>query len=205
MDAQPASNSSSSCWSSPSRSPTSPAGSASPIRSCSSSAGSSSGSSCRVCRPIELDPNLVFLLFLPPILFGAGYSTPIRDFKANARADRAAGDRARAVHDGRRRARRAALIPGIGLAAGIRARRDRRAARRRGGDGDLPAARRAAAGRDDPRGREPRQRRLGADRLPLRGRGRRWHGVVLARRRPASRSSWSASAACWSGSSSAPS
>ena len=28
----------------------------------------------------------MFLLLLPPILFGAGYSTPIRDFKANARA-----------------------------------------------------------------------------------------------------------------------
>ena len=34
---------------------------------------------------IELEPDVVFLLFLPPILFGAGYSTPIRDFKANAR------------------------------------------------------------------------------------------------------------------------
>ena len=34
---------------------------------------------------IELQPDLVFLLLLPPILFGAGYSTPIRDFKANAR------------------------------------------------------------------------------------------------------------------------
>jgi monovalent cation/hydrogen antiporter len=34
---------------------------------------------------IQLDPDLVFLLLLPPILFGAGFSTPIRDFKANAR------------------------------------------------------------------------------------------------------------------------
>jgi CPA1 family monovalent cation:H+ antiporter len=34
---------------------------------------------------ITLEPDLVFLLLLPPILFGAGYSTPIRDFKANAR------------------------------------------------------------------------------------------------------------------------
>jgi len=34
---------------------------------------------------VELEPDLVFLLLLPPILFGAGYSTPIRDFKANAR------------------------------------------------------------------------------------------------------------------------
>ena len=35
---------------------------------------------------IELPPEVVFLLFLPPILFGAGYDTPIRDFKANLRA-----------------------------------------------------------------------------------------------------------------------
>jgi monovalent cation/hydrogen antiporter len=35
---------------------------------------------------IELEPDLVFLLFLPPILFGAGYFTSIRDFKANLRA-----------------------------------------------------------------------------------------------------------------------
>ncbi len=35
---------------------------------------------------VELPPEIVFLLFLPPILFGAGYDTPIRDFKANLRA-----------------------------------------------------------------------------------------------------------------------
>jgi CPA1 family monovalent cation:H+ antiporter len=34
---------------------------------------------------IELEPEVVFLLLLPPILFGAAYGTPIRDFKANAR------------------------------------------------------------------------------------------------------------------------
>ncbi|HKF86340.1 MAG TPA: Na+/H+ antiporter [Candidatus Limnocylindrales bacterium] len=33
----------------------------------------------------ELDPSLVFLFFLPPILYGAGYFTSIRDFKANLR------------------------------------------------------------------------------------------------------------------------
>src|SRR5437868_15161336 len=35
---------------------------------------------------VELPPDLVFLLFLPPILFAAGYFTSIRDFKANLRA-----------------------------------------------------------------------------------------------------------------------
>ena len=35
---------------------------------------------------LELEPDVVFALFLPPILFGAAYFTPIRDFRANARA-----------------------------------------------------------------------------------------------------------------------
>ena len=35
---------------------------------------------------IELEPDLVFALFLPPILFAAAYFTPIRDFRANGRA-----------------------------------------------------------------------------------------------------------------------
>src|SRR4051812_12274765 len=34
----------------------------------------------------ELEPAVVFLLFLPPLLFGAGDFTSIRDFKANLRA-----------------------------------------------------------------------------------------------------------------------
>jgi CPA1 family monovalent cation:H+ antiporter len=35
---------------------------------------------------VELPPDVVFLLFLPPILFGAGYFTSLREFKANLRA-----------------------------------------------------------------------------------------------------------------------
>ncbi len=34
---------------------------------------------------IELAPDIVFVLFLPPILFAAAYFTPIRDFRANLR------------------------------------------------------------------------------------------------------------------------
>lgn len=34
---------------------------------------------------VQLEPDLVFLLFLPPILFGSGFNTPIRDLKANRR------------------------------------------------------------------------------------------------------------------------
>ncbi len=35
---------------------------------------------------IELEPQLVFLLFLPPILTSAGFFTPVRDFRANLRS-----------------------------------------------------------------------------------------------------------------------
>jgi Na+/H+ antiporter len=35
--------------------------------------------------PVELEPEVVFLLFLPPILFAAGFNTPVREFKANLR------------------------------------------------------------------------------------------------------------------------
>jgi monovalent cation/hydrogen antiporter len=34
---------------------------------------------------VQVPPDVVFLLFLPPILFGAGYFTSIREFKANLR------------------------------------------------------------------------------------------------------------------------
>ncbi len=35
--------------------------------------------------PVRLDPDLVFLVFLPPILWAAAYFTSLRDFRANLR------------------------------------------------------------------------------------------------------------------------
>src|SRR6266542_2957300 len=35
--------------------------------------------------PLELPPDVVFLVFLPPLLFAAGYFTSLRDFKADLR------------------------------------------------------------------------------------------------------------------------
>ena len=46
---------------------------------------------------VQLPPEVVFLVFLPPILFGSGYSSPLRDIKANAATHRPARHRARAV------------------------------------------------------------------------------------------------------------
>ena len=130
---------------------------------------------------IVLAPDLVFLLFLPPILFGAAYFTPIRDFQGQPAPDPVAGDRARAVHDGRRGRRGPAADRHAGRGR-VRARCHRRAAGRRGRHGDLPAPRAC------PRrivtileGREPPQRRLGPDRVPHGGgRGGRTGAVAFS-------------------------
>ena len=147
-DGRPDARSSSSCccWWWPSGSPTWRAGSASRTPSSWCSAGSSSGFVLvRVGNvpAIELPPEVVFLLFLPPILFGAGYDTPIRDFKANLRAIVLLAIGLvlfTTIVVGGRRER---PDPRPRLVAGVRARRDRGAAGRRGGDRDLPSARRA--------------------------------------------------------------
>ena len=73
-----------SCWPRP-PSRSSPGRSGSRTRSCSSSAGSLLGFIPGL-PSVELAPDVVFLLFLPPILFAAGYFTPIRDFKATSGA-----------------------------------------------------------------------------------------------------------------------
>jgi len=82
---------------------------------------------------VKLDPDLVFLVFLPPILFAAAYFTSFRDFRFKPPPD----------PDPRRRLVLAttsavAAVPTRWcrprLGARDRARRDRLAARRRGGD-----------------------------------------------------------------------
>jgi CPA1 family monovalent cation:H+ antiporter len=37
-------------------------------------------------RPVQLDPDVVFLIFLPPLITAAGWYTSVRDLKANRRA-----------------------------------------------------------------------------------------------------------------------
>ena len=35
---------------------------------------------------VQLDPDVVLLIFLPPLLYGAAFFTSLRDLRANARA-----------------------------------------------------------------------------------------------------------------------
>ena len=69
------------------------------------SAGSRSG-----CVPglpdLELEPEVVFLVFLPPLLYSAGWYSSPRELKAEVRPLALLVDRARARDDGRRRGRR---------------------------------------------------------------------------------------------------
>ena len=61
-----------------------PTARASRIRSCSSSSGSGSGSS-RGLPALELEPDVVFLVFLPPLLHAAGWTPSPRELRAEVR------------------------------------------------------------------------------------------------------------------------
>ena len=116
---------------------------------------------------IELEPDLVLLVFLPPLLFSAAVETPIRDLRANLAPIAPALVRARAVHDGHRRGRR----PGRRSRASAGRPRSRSARSSRPTDAlaattRLPPPRRAARRRDPHRGRGAVQRRDRAGRLP---------------------------------------
>ena len=123
---------------------------------------------------IELQPDLVLLVFLPPLLFQAAVDSPTRDLRTNlAPLLRLSIGLvlftmvvvAAVAH---------AVIPGLGLGPGVRPRGHRRADRCPRRHVGLPPDRRAAPGRDPRRGRVALQRRDGARQLSHGGpRGRR--------------------------------
>ena len=122
---------------------------------------------------IELEPDLVLLVFLPPLLFIAAAETPIRELRANlapitpARRSAWCSSRWSSSRSWRTRScRRSSWPAAFTLGAIVGA--DRRA----GGDDGLPPTRGAADHPDAHRGRGPVQRCDRARRLS-RGRGRR--------------------------------
>ena len=78
---------------------------------------------------VQLAPELVLLVILPPLIYSAGVAMSWRDFKFNLRPIAPARLRLRRVHDLRGRRRRA-LSARLRMADRLRAGRDHRAARR---------------------------------------------------------------------------
>ncbi len=118
---------------------------------------------------VELAPEFVLLVILPPLIYSAGVQMSWREFRFNLRpiALLAVGcvvfttcAVAAAVHWAAR----------LALGRRLSARRDRRAPGRRRAAGDREAHRPATADHGDPRRRGARQRRDRAHPLPLRGR-----------------------------------
>ena len=136
----------------------------------------------------ELEPDLVLVIFLPPLLYVAAFFADLRDLRANLRPISLLVGRARAVDRGARSPwSRACCSTAVG--GGVRARRHPRPDRPDRRDGDHAAARGAAPAGQRHRGREPGQRRHRARRLPRGGRcGDRRVVLALARRRSSSSS-----------------
>jgi CPA1 family monovalent cation:H+ antiporter len=103
---------------------------------------------------VQLAPDLVFLLFLPPLLCISAFYTSVRDFRANARPILSLAIGLVVDHDRRGRGSRSRGCPGPGLAGGVRAGRHRLAAGRRSRDGNPPTIASAARHRDRARWRE---------------------------------------------------
>ena len=120
---------------------------------------------------IELAPELVLLLVLPPIIYSSAVAMSWREFRFNLRPDLAARRRLRRLHH-RRGRRGQPLAAGSPLAGRLRAGGHRVAARRRGAAVDRSPHAAAAAHPGHPRGRGTGQRCDGADPLSLRRRRR---------------------------------
>ena len=124
----------------------------------------------------ELEPELVFLFFLPPILYSGGLLHLDPRLQGEPAADPAALHRARHLVTtlGVACGAQGASCPDLPWARRVRLRRDRLPTRRRRRHLDLPPARRPAPDRDDPRRREPRQRRDGPRRCSARSPSSPW-------------------------------
>ena len=79
---------------------------------------------------VKLDPELVFLIFLPPLLFSAAWIFPWEDFRSNFLPILASGCRPRLCHDRLRCLRGALAYSRDDAGDRLRARRDCFAARR---------------------------------------------------------------------------
>ena len=118
---------------------------------------------------VELDPELVLVIFLPPLLYAAA-------FFANARKSRqmpgrlAVGLPSGPVHDGSRGPRRPLHRRRLAVGGGVHARCNCLPDRSGRGHGDLPTPRCPSTARRDHRGRVADERQHGPDRLPGRGR-----------------------------------
>ena len=119
--------------------------------------------------PVELAPELVLLVLLPPLIYSAGVSMSWREFRFNLRPITLLAFGcvvfttcavAAAVH----------YLLGWQWGVGLPARRHRRAAGRGGAAGHRAAARAAAPAAGGARRRRARQRRHRADPLSLRRR-----------------------------------
>ena len=133
---------------------------------------------------VELPPELVLLLVLPPLIYSASVAMSWREFKSNLRPITLLCGRLRDLHRlcGRRRD---ALPDRAALERRLPAGRHRGAAGRGGAAGDRAQARHAPPHPRRARGRRPRQRRHRADPLPLRGGGDHDRHCSRCRRRPA--------------------
>ena len=154
---------------------------------------------------IQLEPELVLLVFLPPLLFTAAVETPIRDLRANLAPDRPArrsgwcSSRWSSWRPWRR------LRSGAGVGRGLHARRDRRPDRRARRDDRLPPARHAAARRRSSRARPSSTTRPRSSPIERRSLAVASGGLRAVRRRwpaswsPRSAASRSASLVGWLG------
>ena len=133
---------------------------------------------------VNLDPDVVLVVFLPPLLYSAAFFANLGDIRAEPARDHDQLGRARARDDGRGRDRRARAHPRHAVGGGVR--RSARSSppptrwRRR----DHAPARRPAPPRERRRGRGPVQRRDRAGRLPGRGRRGRRRQLLARGRRP---------------------